>query len=152
MDINNDSKKFYFDNDDSRDKFNSKQNDVDVWPIIDIANLNLISKIPNTTYRKNEVKWMIETNNNNIKIIESNIENRNDYESGKFNYGLKNEFRRNQIQIKESLTFKMINPTGTIKRCSVCQDNVIPEIFSNPTRNELKRINLLRIANSLVNN
>ncbi|KAL2715901.1 myb-like protein X [Vespula squamosa] len=87
--------RFYSNNDDSRDKFNFNQKDVGVWLIIDLANLNLNSKIPNTMYRKNEIKWMIETNNNNMEITENNIEIRIDYDSERFNHGLKNEFRRN---------------------------------------------------------
>ncbi|KAF7384887.1 hypothetical protein HZH66_011973 [Vespula vulgaris] len=97
--------RFYFDNDVSKDKFNSNQNDVGVWPIIDLANLDLNLKIPNLMYHKNEIKWMIETNNNNMEII-GNIENRNDYENRRFNYGLKNEFRKNQNETKGGLISK----------------------------------------------
>ncbi|KAL2711898.1 hypothetical protein V1478_018919 [Vespula squamosa] len=128
--------KFYLGNDDSRDKFNSNQNDVGVWPIIDLANLDLNLKISNMIYRKNEVKWMIETNNSNMEIIENNIENRNDYESGRFNHGLKNEFRKNQNETKGDLTFKMIKPAGMIKRFTVCQDNNVSSgRLLNYTRN-----------------
>nr|KAF7406595.1 hypothetical protein H0235_014251 [Vespula pensylvanica] len=98
--------RFYLDNDVSKDTFNSNQNDVGVWPIIDLANLDLNLKIPNPMYRKNEIKWMIETNNNNMEIIGNNIENRNDYENKRFNYGLKNEFRKNQNETKGGLISK----------------------------------------------
>ncbi|KAF7380347.1 hypothetical protein HZH68_016212 [Vespula germanica] len=47
--------RYYLDDDHSTNKFNSNQNDVDFWPIIDFSNLYLISKIFNAVYRKNEV-------------------------------------------------------------------------------------------------
>ncbi|KAF7380344.1 hypothetical protein HZH68_016209 [Vespula germanica] len=48
--------RYYLDDDHSTNKFNSNQNDVGLWPIIDFSNLYLISKIFNTVYRKNEVE------------------------------------------------------------------------------------------------
>lgn len=48
--------RYYLDDDHSTNKFNSNKNDVGLWPIIDFANLYLISKIFNTVYRKNEVE------------------------------------------------------------------------------------------------
>ncbi|KAL2729712.1 myb-like protein X [Vespula squamosa] len=44
---------------------------VGVWPIIDLVNLDLNRKIPTPMYRKNEVEWVIRTNNtnNNMEII-----------------------------------------------------------------------------------
>ncbi|KAF7380340.1 hypothetical protein HZH68_016205 [Vespula germanica] len=70
--INNDSAKkdlfndsiddrSYLDADHSTDKSNSNQIDVGLWSNIDFANLDLISKITNTVYRKNEVEWIVET-------------------------------------------------------------------------------------------
>lgn len=78
--------RFYLDNDDFRDKFNSNEKDIGGWTIIDLANLVLNSKISNIVYRKNEVKWNIETYNNNMEITESSTANRNGYENGSFNH------------------------------------------------------------------
>lgn len=50
---------------------------------------------------------MIEANNNNIETIENYIEKKNDYENGRINHGLKNEFRKNQNETKRDLIFKI---------------------------------------------
>ncbi|KAL2741568.1 myb-like protein X [Vespula squamosa] len=45
---------------------------VGVWPMIDLVNLDLNSKIPTRVYRNNDVEWVIRTNmnnNNNMEII-----------------------------------------------------------------------------------
>ncbi|KAF7379319.1 hypothetical protein HZH66_014690 [Vespula vulgaris] len=53
--------RFYLDDDDSTDKFNSNRIDVCPWPNIDFVNSDINWKISNTVYRENEVKWIIET-------------------------------------------------------------------------------------------
>ncbi|KAF7380375.1 hypothetical protein HZH68_016240 [Vespula germanica] len=86
--------RFYLDADDSTDKFNSNQIDVYPWPNIDFANFDLNLTNSYTVYRKNEVKWIIETignNKYNKKKTENDIENRTDCENGRFNHVLQNE-------------------------------------------------------------
>ncbi|KAL2719688.1 myb-like protein X [Vespula maculifrons] len=51
----------YLDADHPTDKSNSNQTDVELWPNIDIANLDLTSKIHNTVFRKKEGEWIVET-------------------------------------------------------------------------------------------
>ncbi|KAL2720003.1 myb-like protein X [Vespula maculifrons] len=71
--------RYYLDDDDSTDKFNSNRIDVCPWPNIDFVNSDINWKISNTLYQ-------------------NDIENRNDYENGRFNHGLKNE--RWKIEMK----------------------------------------------------
>ncbi|KAL2750249.1 myb-like protein X [Vespula maculifrons] len=71
--------RYYLDDDDSTDKFNSNRIDVCPWPNIDFVNSDINWKISNTVYQ-------------------NDIENRNDYENGRFNHGLKNE--RWKIEMK----------------------------------------------------
>ncbi|KAL2719893.1 hypothetical protein V1477_021040 [Vespula maculifrons] len=62
-------------------------------------------------------------NNNNMEITETNIENRNKYDSRMFIHGLKNELRKNGNGTKVCLTFKMNKPAETIKTFTDFRDN-----------------------------
>lgn len=116
----------------------SKEVNIDLVPSRK-SNLNLNSKIPNTVYRKDEVKWIIEINNNNMEITENGTENRNDYESGRIimnNYELKNDCRKYQNESKKSLNLRMLKLAGTFERFNVCQDNnVCLGVHLNDTKN-----------------
>ncbi|XP_014609652.1 PREDICTED: uncharacterized protein DDB_G0283697-like [Polistes canadensis] len=133
---------FYLDNDDTRDDFESNDNNVGVWPIVDLSKLDLNSKMSETSVdrKKNEVEWRIETNNNYMKTRKENTEDRKDYHSGRFNYESKDEFRKDQDGTNKGiLTLKMIKhrPSRMIKRSTVCGDNNViwPGILLNYTRN-----------------
>lgn len=51
----------------------------------------------------------------NDRTKENNTENRNDYESGRFNHELWNELRKNQNETRETLNFEMLQFSGQLK-------------------------------------
>ncbi|KAI4499029.1 hypothetical protein M0802_005895 [Mischocyttarus mexicanus] len=132
---------YYFDNDETRNEYvESNDNNVGIWPIVDLSKLDLNSKMSDELVecKSHEVEW---TNNNNnyMEIIKDNKDDRKDYSSGRFDYEIKDEFKKDQDDTKGIFTFKMIKhrPTRMIKRSTVCGDNNViwPGILLNYTRN-----------------
>ncbi|KAL2751516.1 hypothetical protein V1477_000674 [Vespula maculifrons] len=53
-----------------------------------------------------------------MEVTGNNIKNRDDYERGGFNHGLRNNFGKNQNGTKGDLTSEVIKPAGTVKDLS----------------------------------
>lgn len=126
--------RFYLDNNDpSNDNLESNRNAIGVWPIVDLAKLDLNRKMTDMVDpRKNEVDWnSSEANNNYVEIIDSmKIDTKDEYRGG--------GSRKDQDGTKGILAFKMKHRSSrTVKRSTVCGENNVlwPGILLNYTRN-----------------
>lgn len=138
--------RFYLERNNSSSSSNgnleSKQNTIGVWPIVDLAKLDLNRKIPDTVdHRNNEIDWnTVEANNNYVDILESiKIDTKNEHRGGGSGSGDSDSSCKDQDAGKGILAFKMIKhrPSRTVKRSTVCGDNNVlwPGILLNYTRN-----------------